>query len=1747
MNHLTTLSLCRWCLFLLTFCLTWQVSQAAETNPTAVTSLIDRIGGSGASSRFVTLVDASLSADGNDIFVLTSQDGKPCIKGNSVSAVTTGLNWYLNHVAHINLAWNNLTTDLTTATLPLPASEEIHRCQADYRYYLNYCTFSYSMSTWTWERWQQEIDWMALHGINMPLQIVGLDVVWYKLLTEDYGYTSDEAGKFIAGPCFQAWWGMNNLEGWGGPNPDRWYVRQEALAKKILARQRELGMQPVLPGYSGMVPSDFSSKTGNSANNQGEWCYFLRPYILNPNAQAFTDVADKYYKRLSEVMGISMYYSMDPFHEGANTSGIDVAAAYSRIAQAMTKANAEAKWVIQYWQWSSDQYHVLSSVDKGKLIVLDLFSDAHTHFGEYQGHDAVYCILPNFGGRTGLFGRLTKVLTDYYKQRDQYSNVKGVGATPEAIEQVPVLYDALFELPWRTTPPDPKTWMSEYATSRYGLADENAQIAWEKLRNSALNCETGLQGPHEAVLCARPALQVGSVSTWGGTGIFYDAQEVADAAYRLLMARERLSNDNYSYDLTDVTRQALTDYAYYLLKAINDAHGSGNKSAYAARRDAYLQLMLDIDELLSTNKNFMLGRWTQMARSVADEMENAGESDRQWLELENARTLITTWGAREQSEYGGLRDYSYREWAGMIKDFYYPRWKTFFENLDNNSSQPDWFEHDWNWAHNASLQYSDQPVGETAEVAARVWSNYFVDFTPNAGTYYHAYRHIDNDATNIIQVTADRGTSYTLPLSTLPAGVTAKVGADFNNDGMIADDETTEGVTLTIPATAVTGRVNATLTLSDGTVLTFRLMLKDKITTPRTVTVKTSDETQGTVSIEGSEDLAITNTAEVTVKATAASGYDFVSWTDAQGTVVSRDNPYTYYGAAAADFTANFIVNKWGSPEEDLSEHSVIDEYGQYLTTIGTIQNGGEEKEIYSTPACPDRLFQTTQTVTAARGSKLSVHWKDKGGMNYCRLSAYIDLNSDGDFDDTDELLTVLGNKESAGNTVLNEHTLDILLPYDIPEGITHIRLRFDGAWQGGQDSKTDAMPADNKTLRMVYDIPLDITSLASTACTVTVKSADEALGTVDANGQPATYTYKIGEEVVLRCYPATGYALLKWTDQYGRTVPKEWTDGNFLRFHAPESNTYTAHFTRIKGETLTLGNWKFNYTIDEAGQDLTLTQAVSGEGALNIPATYDGMTIRAIAAGALQGQTKLTSLTLPTTITDLGTNILMKDAFQGSNVQDATIPLEETLKGDTTWQIHLDVATDGSSFNQWGSSLLATGATALNDSYDRGFQLYLKADGSIVVKLGYSEVKTFDITNGISAFSIDIAHDAAGSLHFTVTTPQASDTYEQVDYALDDITILSTALPHGIGLTSIVITDPSIDTAPLRGCTALSSLTVAEGNKSFQSVDNLLLSADGHTLLACPEGLQQASLTLPASVTTIASHAFTSVPGLRCLRTENSTPAVAEDNAFETKTLYAAVPLPDVTSYRTAWGLPILFSIKAGTTMSNETADLVTDKDAIELCADDQATGAAPVLNIQVPIWLTRSFDPNRLYPICLPTPPEGLSVEGIPTGQADWSMLKLYHYVDGRFAAATDEAKAGSYLLTVPEQWKGKTVTLRLPHTATSTVLPLNGFTGNGTTFPIAVSQPLYTYDPETNEFVYRESESVSPQTLAPLTATLTAYDGCPEVIPGPKLTTGITSPITTDKASMSVTIFDLQGRRVTQTTRGIYIINGQKKLIR
>lgn len=844
-------------------------------NPAAVVALINRIGGAGTDAKFKFVLDPSINSR-QEAFVIGSEDGKILIKGTTISAITTGIGWYLQYYAHINIAWNSLNEKTVSgeayadlSNIPVPTGEETRTSDAMYRYYLNTCAFGYSMTSWTWKRWQQEIDWMALHGINMPLQLVGMEEVWRSFLTmEDangrrkYGYSDEEAKAFVAGPAFIAWWAMNNLQGWGGTKSgtksggtwdgaggvqdDAWYTRQKNLAKDIVTRQRELGMQPVIPGWSGMVPTNFASKSGYATRgNGGKWAGdFVRPLLLSVSNANYAEIAADYYACLHEVMGKSWYYSMDPFHEGG---GAGTMKDYTAMYNAMETAMPGSKWVIQQWQWTSTQRYSLTAVPAGRLVVLDLFADGSPAFDSYSGYapqDAVFCAIPNFGGRSGLMGRLTNLTDNYFLYKGKYSSIKGIGAAPEAIEQTPVTYDLIFQLPWIGSKPDVAEWVTNYSIARYGVENAEIQEAWSLLRQGPLNYGAdGIQGPVEDVWAAKPNLDAKAASYWGKTmnhaiGTYTKArhQMLIDATYKLIsqssaIAKGSIYESNYNYDLVEFGGGVLADYAYYLLLGIKAAKNASNTALYESRRDAFLQLILDVDAFKGTNLNFRLGKWTQEARDAAKEVEGATTATPDWYEYNNARTIVSTWSSPSTN----LNDYSYRSWQGLMKDLYYPRWKHYFDN-NCTSSNYDYFA--WNWAHGMEHyvgqttvsttkltkrqagytdSYTREPKGNTLEKAKEVLGKYIIPVVSNTGTYY-AYRCLTNDLSAICTVIADAG--RTIDLSSYFGELTnVTITGDFIN-GTATDIKA-----VAVKANAADGSHTGTITLADGTVLTFAVVI----------------------------------------------------------------------------------------------------------------------------------------------------------------------------------------------------------------------------------------------------------------------------------------------------------------------------------------------------------------------------------------------------------------------------------------------------------------------------------------------------------------------------------------------------------------------------------------------------------------------------------------------------------------------------------------------------------------------------------------------------------------------------------------------------------------------------------------------------------------------------------------------------------------------------------------------------------
>lgn len=699
------------------------LANAPSAEETALRSFVDRVCGDGVSERIFIGTDSSLGDGGHDVFVISSRDGKPSVVGSGVSAATAGLGWYLNHYVHVNISWNGLTADLRDTVLPLPEIPERRECRAEWRYYLNYCTYSYTCAFWTEERWMKEVDWMALHGINMPLMALGTDVVWRNVL-RDLGCDETEISSFIAGPGFQAWWMMGNIEGWGGPLPQGWYDRQERLCRRVLARMRSLGMEPVLPGYCGMLPRSFIGKPGYDASDTGLWAAFPRPAFLQPSSDKFASVADLYYEEQAKIMGRSRFYSMDPFHEGGSVEGTDIPEAYRTILARLRRHNPDAVWVLQGWN-ENPRREALEALKHGDCIVLDLFSEARPRWRDgYCGHDMIWCMLHNFGGRTGMHGRLSKVMDGWFDAVEAFpETMVGIGATPEGIGTNPVLYDALFELPWMDRS-ECSGWLDRYVLARYGTSDKSLTRAWHKIAASALACPTGQEGTSEPIVCARPGWGLKSVSRWSTAEIYYDVRELRDAAGLFLDARPGCSdNANYRHDLIDLVRQTLTDSTLFLLRNVETAYRSGNMTAFRSGYESFLGMIKDIDALLSTEPFFHVNGWIESARNVCDEMAAATDADRDWMEW-NARTLITVWGDRLSARR--LHDYSNREWGGMLSSFYLPRWKLFFDAVERGDELPDedgWYEIENEWTSNRKLY----PVSSenALDCAERLFEKYF--------------------------------------------------------------------------------------------------------------------------------------------------------------------------------------------------------------------------------------------------------------------------------------------------------------------------------------------------------------------------------------------------------------------------------------------------------------------------------------------------------------------------------------------------------------------------------------------------------------------------------------------------------------------------------------------------------------------------------------------------------------------------------------------------------------------------------------------------------------------------------------------------------------------------------------------------------------------------------------------------------------------------------------------------------------
>lgn len=699
----------------------------------ATEELVNRVTG-GRADEFSVVISPD-QKDGKDWFLYHARDGRVVLEGNNGVSVASALGHYLKTHCGWHLSWCGSQQTLPQQ-LPLPDEKYEAVSPYKYRYYLNYCTFNYSMSWWDFERWQQEIDFMALNGINMPLALTGQNSVWQRVYRR-LGFTDKELEGFFSGPAYFNWFWMGNLDGWGGPLPQSFMDDHEKLQKQILHAERSLGMTPVLPAFTGHVPPTFEQKFPEAKVRKTEWVNFPEVSILDPEEELFTEIGKMFIQEQTALYGTDHFYSADTFNENTppTNDSTYLAQMSAKVYSAMSDVDPDAVWVMQGWLfyherefWGEDQIKaLLGAVPDENMLILDLWSERHPVWNRteaYYGKPWVWCMLHNFGQNINMSGNLTSVANDPANALNDPSarNMAGIGLTMEGIGQNPMVYAMMLENIWRDRPVDKDEFLRDYLSQRYGCCNETAFAAWQTLMASVYE-NTVNNGGQESIITGRPSFKVNPGGTTN-TKSHYDKADLI-TAWKMLVSCAGIheESDGFRYDLVDVTRQVLADYASILQQKAASRYQAGDVEGFRAASEEFLGLIDDMDKLLGTRSEFLLGRWLDDARSI-------GHTDQEKdLYEHNARNQITLWGNRDCR----IRDYACKHWNGMMAGFYRPRWERFFDTVSAAMEQgvpldeaafieasKDW-EWEWTLGHE---KYPNQPVGSEIEECLRIWDKY---------------------------------------------------------------------------------------------------------------------------------------------------------------------------------------------------------------------------------------------------------------------------------------------------------------------------------------------------------------------------------------------------------------------------------------------------------------------------------------------------------------------------------------------------------------------------------------------------------------------------------------------------------------------------------------------------------------------------------------------------------------------------------------------------------------------------------------------------------------------------------------------------------------------------------------------------------------------------------------------------------------------------------------------------------------
>jgi alpha-N-acetylglucosaminidase len=681
-------------------------------------------------------LDESLSQEGSFDSYCVSQEqcgGKVTITGSTKSALASGLYSYLRDYGHASISWTDSTLNKIEKLPDLCSWEgdcEIITGSAvvPFRYHFNTVTFGYTTPFYSWDDWEHLLDWLSLQGVNLPLAWVGYETILVEMLRE-FNFTDEQIRGFVSGPAFLPWNRFGNVQGDWNATLDllqtSFLEDQGNLQKMIVKRMAELGMTPILPAFTGFVPREITevhpdADVLNSSNWDGNWqVFYSNVTFLNPMDPLFTEMQTSFLTKQRdyfEIENLTHFFTLDQYNENnPTTEDLESLKEVSKgTIKALKEFDPNAVWVMQGWlfhyakdYWSDDRIEAyLSGPEKGELLILDLYSEYSPQWertNSYYGHDWIWSELHNFGSNMALEGSLQILSNNFTNARKQNSNLVGAGLTPEGHEGNEIAYLALLYQAWHEQPYEIPEFTKLFIESRYGpdQVPEELLNIWNDLVDLVYTNDysTGVYANGKPLFTFDPALWGLEKKTSRSSIIFYDASKL-EAIWQNLVNfifsnPQWLEQPHFHYDVVYITSQVLanrfTAQYHDFVDAVNSTKDQGDLFSKGNKLAVTLE---QLDNVLYTDKNFLLSEWIAQARNMASE-EDTHVQD--YYEFQ-ARNQITMWGPRAE-----ISEYASKSWAGLVGTYYKPIWQKFVNyvvegnDANNFASEILPFRIDWQW------------------------------------------------------------------------------------------------------------------------------------------------------------------------------------------------------------------------------------------------------------------------------------------------------------------------------------------------------------------------------------------------------------------------------------------------------------------------------------------------------------------------------------------------------------------------------------------------------------------------------------------------------------------------------------------------------------------------------------------------------------------------------------------------------------------------------------------------------------------------------------------------------------------------------------------------------------------------------------------------------------------------------------------------------------------------------------------